>query len=174
MSILWVALGCFVLWLVVSSPRFRKIALTVGILAALAGGYWLLPEGSPDEGPAALKFAAPPPASYAEQMDIPADELVVSGVSVQRPGAYEKHYKISGVIENKSRKTLSAVRMQVTVSDCRSQRRCRVVGENLIRIKTGLPPGERKNFDYTLTRLHGLPLSGSLSWDWIVTASYAG
>jgi hypothetical protein len=173
MSILWVALGCLVLWFVVTSPRFRKILLTVGILAALAGGLWLLPEQPADQASATLKFAAPQPVSYAEQMEIPADELLLSGVSVQRPGAYEKHYKISGVIENKSRKTLAAVRMQITVSDCHSQPRCSVVGENTIRIKADLPAGETKNFDYTLAQLRGLPVNGRLSWDWVVTASYA-
>ena len=173
MSILWFVLGCLALWFAVTSPRFRKILLAIGIVAALAGGFWLLPEGPAGERSASLKFAAPQPVSYAEQMEIPADELVLRGVSVQRPAPYEKHYKISGVIENKSRKTLTGVRMQVTVSDCRSQPRCRVVGENVIRIKTGLPPGQTKDFGYTLTQLRGLPRSDNLSWDWVVTASYA-
>jgi hypothetical protein len=173
MSILWVALGCLALWFVVTSPRFRKILLAIGIVAALAGGFWLLPEGPASERSEALKFATPQPVSYAEQMEIPADELVLRDVFVQRPAPYEKHYKISGVIENKSGKTLAGVRMQVTVSDCRSQPRCRVVGENVIRIKTGLPPGQTKDFGYTLTQLRGLPLGESLSWSWVVTASYA-
>ena len=172
MSIVVVVLGCLLLWFAITSRGFRRFVVLMLVLFAIAGGIWLLPEGPPEKQ--AIKFAAPAPVSYAEFMEIPADELTVTGIAIHRPDASGKNYKISGRIRNSAKSaTLTSVKMEITVSDCRSQPRCSVVGENTVQIRVDVPPGEKKDFKRELTRLRGLPGRNDLSWKWTVTASYA-
>jgi hypothetical protein len=173
MSIVAVLLGCLLLWFVATSPRFRKTVVVLGIFAAIGGGVWYLQDREPPESQS-RKFAAQPPVSYADQMEIPANELTVTGIAIHRPDASGKNYKISGRIRNSAKSaTLTSVKMEITVSDCRSQTRCSVVGENTVRIRADVPPGETKDFEHELTRLRGLPGRDDLSWKWTITASYA-
>ncbi len=171
-TIISVVLGCLLLWLAATSPRFRRFSVMVVVLFAISAGIWLLPGGPPEKQ--AIKFAVPQPASYEEFMEVPAAELAVTGVSIQRRDAAGEGYKISSKIENRSKSaTLSSIKMKIAVSDCRASARCVVVGERTFRIKAEVPSGQTKDFTYELTGLRGVPSRDDLTWNWDVTASYA-
>ncbi len=172
MTIVAVVLGCVLLWLVVTSRRFRRFLVLGAVLFAIAAGIWLLPGGPPEKQ--AIKFASPQPASYEESMEIPAGELAVTAVSIQRPETAGENYRISGKIGNRSKSaTLSSIKVKITVHDCRTSAKCIVVGERTVSIKADVPPGQTKEFSRELTNLRGVPSRDDLTWNWDVTASYA-
>src|SRR5690349_11379406 len=102
MSIIAVLLGCLLLWFVVTSPRFRKAVIFLGIFVAIGGGVWYLQARDPPEAKS-IELATQPPGSYAEQMEIPAGELAVSKIAIHRPNVSGRNYKISGQIRNSSK-----------------------------------------------------------------------
>jgi hypothetical protein len=172
MSIVTVVVGCILLWLAVTSRRFRRFVVFVCLLFAIAVGIWSIPDSAPEKQ--AVKFVAPEPISYAEFMEIPAAELAVTSISVAPPENRQDRYKISGKIGNKSKSaTLSSIKMKITVSDCPRSENCVTVGERTVQIDADVPPGRTKSFTRELNRLRGLPARDNLVWNWDVVASYA-
>ena len=119
MSVVVVVLGCLLVWLAMTSRGFRRFVVLTLVLLAIAAGIWLLPEELPEKQ--AIKFVAPVPVSYADFMEIPADNLAITAVSVQQLDSRESGYRISGKISNNSTSaTLSSIKMKITVSKCRA------------------------------------------------------
>lgn len=174
MLILVLLLACFLLWFAVTSSRFRWYLIVSTFLFAIAGSAWIFSEDRPAKTKQANFVSAPPAALHSEKMEISAAELIVDNIAVQKPGAESRYYGISGQIRNNSKSaTLTLIKMQITVSDCRIPSSCTVVGDRALLIKTDVPPGQTRTFKHAMTRLQGIPVKDNLSWKWAVTASHA-
>jgi len=164
-------LVCLVLWIVFTSSRARRFFFLATTLLVAAGCFWFLREELPLLG---RKTEAPAKPPYPESMDVSPDELLVENVVVRKPARDNGYYGISGNIANRAKtKTLSAFKLRIVVSDCSGGSRCVIVGDRTIRIKTSVPPGGSRTFDYELTRLAGIPKKDGLSWKWSVVANDA-
>lgn len=174
MLILVLLLVCFFLWFAVTSSRFRWFVIVSSLLFVIAGGIWIFSEDRPAETKKSNFVSVPPAVLYSGQMEIPAAELIVDNVAVQKPSAESQYYGISGQIRNNSKSaTLTLIKMQLTVSDCRLPSNCTLVGDMTVLIKTEVPPGQTRAFKHIMTRLQGIPARDNLSWKWVVAASHA-
>lgn len=95
MLILVLLLVCFFLWFAVTSSRFRWFVIVSSLLFVIAGGIWIFSEDRPAETKKSNFVSVPPAVLYSGQMEIPAAELIVDNVAVQKPSAESQYYGIS-------------------------------------------------------------------------------
>jgi len=128
-----IAVVCFLVWLLVVSPRFRVYAL---IALLLAGGaiWWVI-------------------RSREEEARIEATLIKPSEVEITDATLWDTYgsHKIVGTVRNLSdRHLLASFSLHITAFDCPNDaitQDCNAIGDETVSVHANVPPGQVRKFD---------------------------
>jgi hypothetical protein len=178
--------GLAIFYPMVVSPRFRYLAISLLILAAIGIFFTVVNADKESEAyrqqqseARRVRVGQHPEGERWATMAIRADELSVSNVSVvkffQAPLKRETwwRWRLKGIIANNSKSALRSISFLLTLKDCPPNQQCKIIGKKTAATRTDdsvlVPAGQVGLFQTDEMQFKNMPPSSNLQWEYKIT-----
>lgn len=147
----WIALGILCIALVAVSYYSPKIGFSVLAVIALSLTALYYFDSGQEEKP---------------EFEVDPSQIVLS--NTRATGAYGDSWNYSGRVANNSSRTVTDVRIKITMSDCESEsaapENCVVIGEQVDFVPINIPPRQARDFTNNVSFSNAHP-DGAVRWE---------
>ena len=161
-----------IIWFMIVSPAFRRIAIGLLILASL-GIAWVI-YNSNEESKVRQRQQAENERFAVTA--IRADDLSLADVTLKKEGAW---WYLKGAITNNSKYALGKIGFLVTIQDCTQPQNCKVVGQETASTNSGsyssndrtpiVPAGQVRLFSTYAMEFKNMPPASNPGWSYKIT-----
>jgi hypothetical protein len=161
-----------IIWFMIVSPGFRKIAISLLVLVGLGIGWVIY--NSNEEARARQRQDAEN--DHFAVTAIRADDLLLTDVTLKKEGQF---WYLKGAITNNSKYALGKIGFLVTIQDCPQPQNCKVVGQEQAKTNSGsyssydrtpiVPAGQVRLFSTYAMEFKNMPATTNSQWAYKIT-----
>jgi hypothetical protein len=161
-----------IIWFMIVSPAFRRIAIGLLVLASL-GIAWVVYNSNEETKVRQRQQAENERFAVTA---IHAEDLLLADVALKKEGAW---WYLKGAITNNSKYALGKIGFLVTIQDCPQPQNCKVVGQEAASTNSGsysyndrtpiVPAGQVRLFSTYALEFKNMPAASNPQWSYKIT-----